>query len=96
MDADILDIIMLSCGAWYISFCIVNLDGPGKLFKWLRDKHDFGGLFSCIYCLSFWIAIALYVMLYNEIEEPVYIMGVCGMAHMLASFSGANYYGNQN
>lgn len=35
-------------------------------FKWFVDKFD--GVIHCIYCASFWVAIGIYFIMYNESE----------------------------
>jgi hypothetical protein len=89
----IAELLILACATWYISFVLTRLPGPFGVFARMRERPQFG-IMKCIYCLSFWIAIALYVLMYNDFEELVWILGICGGAHMLASFTGVNYYGN--
>jgi hypothetical protein len=86
-----LDIIILICGTWYVSFVVTRLDGPGKLFLSLRSKSVLGGVTECIYCLSFWVAVGLYALLYYQVTELVYVLGITGAAHILAAYTGANY-----
>ena len=49
-----------------------------KPVKWLVDKLD--GIVNCIYCASFWIGMALYSLIYQEISfnlifQPLIVMG---------------------
>jgi hypothetical protein len=44
-----------------------------------------------MYCLSFWIALILYGLIYNDVIEPVYVFGIAGGSHLLAAWTGANY-----
>ena len=84
-----IDLIMLTCATWYISYCLVNLPGPfgifGILRKWL-------GVMACIYCLSLWIGIVFYAFIYVGQTDIVYIFGLVGAGHLLASWAGANYF----
>lgn len=90
----LLELIIMSCAVWYVSFILTQSDGPLGVFKGVREQPQLA-ILKCIYCTSFWIAIAFYLMLYNELEQVVHIFAICGAAHMLASFTGANY-GNQD
>jgi hypothetical protein len=86
-----LDFILLACGTWYVSYVLTRLDGPMKIFLWLRDKRIGWGVTRCIFCTSFWVAIGLYALLYYEITEPVHVVGAVGASHFFASYSGVNY-----
>ena len=65
--------------------------GPKKIFLWLRSISLLGGVTECIYCLSFWVGLGLYALMYYEYPEPVYVFGIVGASHLLASWTGANY-----
>lgn len=86
----IIDIIMLVCGTWYVSFVATNQRGPFGIFKDMRARPIFR-VMKCIYCFSIWAGLYLYILLYFGYPEPVYVFGIAGGAHLLASFTGANY-----
>lgn len=56
-----LDLFILGFACWRISSLLVNEEGPFEIFSRLRgkffDKPLFAGLFSCVWCMSVWIAI---------------------------------------
>jgi ABC-type tungstate transport system substrate-binding protein len=56
-----IDLIMLICATWYISYCLVSLPGPLGIFGILRAR---AGLLKCVYCMSLWIGIVLYAFVY--------------------------------
>lgn len=85
-----IDLIMLICGTWYVSFIITTFRGPFGIFGNMRQRPVFK-IMKCIYCLSFWVGLALYALMYYQIPEPVYVFGIVGASHLLASFTGANY-----
>jgi len=85
-----IDLIMLICATWYISFIVTKLRGPFGLFADLR-KRPILKVLKCIYCLSFWVGLGLYALLYYEIPEPVYVLGIVGASHLLSSWTGVNY-----
>ena len=85
-----IDLIMLVCGTWYISFIATKLRGPFGIFANLRARPIFK-ILKCIYCLSFWVGLGLYALMYYEYPEPVYVFGIVGASHLLASWTGANY-----
>jgi len=84
------DLLMLICGTWYLSFVMTKLAGPFGIFKDLRERPLFS-IFRCIYCLSFWVGLGLYALMYYDYPEPVYVAGIVGGAHLLASWTGVNY-----
>jgi hypothetical protein len=85
-----IDILMLICGTWYVSFASTKLRGPFGIFADMRKRPVFK-IMTCIYCFSFWAGLYLYILLYFGYPEPVYVFGTVGAAHLLASFTGANY-----
>jgi len=82
------DYLMIVCATWYISFCLVSLPGPRGIFGLMR-RHL--GIMKCIYCLSFWIGLVLYVFATEGQTDIVNIFGLVGAAHLLASWTGANF-----
>lgn len=91
-----LDLLILACGTWYLSECLVNKDGPFEVFKRLRALPH-GGLLDCIYCTSLWVAVLLYTLwrvAHPEIAlllAPLHILGIIGIALMLRSYSGVQH-----
>lgn len=83
-----IDLIMITCATWYISYCLVNLPGPRGIFTLIRKRLD---IMTCIYCLSLWIGLVLYAFVYVGQTDIVYVFGLVGAGHLLASWTGANY-----
>ena len=83
-----IDLIMLVCATWYISYCLVNLPGPRGIFTLIRKRLD---IMTCIYCLSLWVGLVLYSFVYVGQTDIVYVFGLVGAGHLLASWTGANY-----
>jgi len=83
-----IDYIMIICATWYLSYCLVNLPGPRGVFEIIR-KHL--GVMQCIYCLSLWIGAVFYAFAYVGQTDIVSVFGIVGAAHLLASWTGANY-----
>ena len=83
-----IDLIMLICATWYIAYCLVSLPGPFGRFGILRKWF---AMMDCIYCLSLWIGLLLYAFVYVGQTDIVYVFGLVGAGHLLASWTGANY-----
>jgi len=86
----VIDIIMLICGTWYLSFIVTRLRGPFGVFANMRARPIFK-VMKCAYCLSFWVGLALYALMHYGYQEPVYVFGIAGASHLLASWTGVNY-----
>lgn len=69
------DILILTLACWRLSSLLVNENGPYEAFEQLRywlgvrineqsesyGNNIVGELFSCIWCLSFWIGLILMI-----------------------------------
>jgi len=69
---------ILGLAAWNISSLLVREDGPGLIFARLRHKvgvivsadgvvyaeNWFGELFTCVWCMSRWVALFLFISFY--------------------------------
>jgi hypothetical protein len=55
--------------------------------NWITDKIQ--GVFSCIYCASFWIAIAVYLVTKStiNIETVLYAFSCMGSIYVIKNFS---------
>jgi hypothetical protein len=90
-----LDLLRIALATWYISHAVTALSGPLRLFTRLRGVSPLSGLLSCIYCLSIWVALGLYIIMQHDsghyLIDP---FAVAGAALMLRSYSGAGVYGD--
>ena len=82
------DYLMVACATWYLTHCLVNLPGPLKIFVIMRK---YIGVMQCVYCLSLWIGVVVYAFAYVGQTDIVYVFGLVGAGHLLASWTGANY-----
>ena len=71
----IAEILVLGFATWRLSAMLSYERGPFGIFFWFRrllkfEQYDneeiapdtfFGNLFACVWCLSFWIAIGMWV-----------------------------------
>jgi len=57
------DLIIFGLATWRISSILVNEDGPFDVFFKMRERFKeglfFDSLFSCVWCISVWVAILL-------------------------------------
>lgn len=93
---NLLDLLILSCGTWYLSECLVSKDGPFEVFERLRSLPH-GGLLDCIYCTALWVALFLYILWFISHPETdgfmalLHILGITGIALMLRSYTGVQH-----
>lgn len=88
---NLLDFLLLSIATWRLSYMIVKEDGPYNILTRFRARFSLGGLTTCIYCLSVWIAALLYVV-FIYAAPIVYVLAVSGGALMLRSYTGAGVH----
>ena len=75
---DCFDVIILGLSTWRISSMFINEDGPFDIFfrirEWIGDEGFFAGLFSCVWCLSVWVAIFLTLSAIMNKTVTLYLM----------------------
>lgn len=81
----ITDIILVSLACWYMSYSVVKLSGPFGAFTWLRTK---GELFTCIYCVSLYVAIGFALIWLTPARPLVYPFALAGLALQMHRFTG--------
>lgn len=85
------DYLILALAVWRVSHLISREDGPFYIFKRLRNRLPLGGLTACIYCLSVWIAAALYLLWFTAFQPVILIFALSAGALMLGSYTGASH-----
>ena len=72
------DLIILGLSTWRISSMFINEDGPFDIFfrirEWIGDEGFFASLFSCVLCLSVWVAIFLTLSAIMNKTVTLYLM----------------------
>lgn len=88
------DLIVAALATWYISYIVTAQNGPFLIFARLRRVKQFGGLFSCIYCTSPYVAGGIYVVMrYTSWGAiPAQILAIAGAALMLRAYTGAGIH----
>ena len=81
-----IELLTYAASAWYVSYAVVNTDGPFGIFKWLRAHLPLGGLTTCIICLSVWVALALRLIGANVVTDALAIAGVALWIHGFTSW----------
>lgn len=84
-----LDWLFIAAATLYLSEVITGKDGPGGIFKRLREL-DRTGLLSCIWCFVLWGALAMSA-LYYFVPEAVQVIAVAGLAMIIRSYSGVSH-----
>lgn len=83
-----LELLLLACATWRVAHMIALEHGPFKCFVWLRAVAPLGGVTTCEYCLTVWVAPAMVLCL---VYAPlvVWALAVSGAALMLKAYTGA-------
>ena len=76
-------IVALAC--WYLAYSVVKLSGPFGVFTWLRTK---GELFTCIYCVSLYVAIGFAAIWLTPARPLVYPFALAGLALTIHRYTG--------
>jgi hypothetical protein len=76
--------IILGLAVWRVAVMLVDEDGPGNIFGWMRSKlvresakETPGSLsqgLSCVYCLSVWLSLVVFVA---YVAQPVVTLYTC-------------------
>lgn len=85
-----LDFIVLSLAAWRLAYFVVKEDGPFDAAKAVRARTTFGGLLTCIYCMSVWTAALVYVT-WLVFPPLVWIFALSGGAMMFWRWTGGEH-----
>ena len=82
-------ITIIAFAAYRVSYLLVYENAPGDVLKHARawlSKHGFGGLVTCIYCMSFWVALAC-GWLWVIVPEVVAALAVWGVVKAVYDLS---------
>lgn len=74
LEDDPLVLLLLVLATWRISYMLTLESGPLGVFERLR-KLPHGGLLTCIFCLSVWMA-ALMVGVFQVVPVVVYALAI--------------------
>lgn len=87
---NLLELLTLALATWYFSYVLTNTAGIGGLFIAVR-RADPTGVTRCIYCVGFWIALALYALTFTPFAPLVTVGAVVGGALLLHKYVGYDY-----
>lgn len=85
-----LELLLAILAVWRLSYMIAKEKGPLDAFVRLRTAIPLGGLTSCIYCVSVWMA-PVVILLWFFIPELVVVLALSGAALMLHSYTGVGH-----
>lgn len=87
MTISALDAIVLMLAVWRVSYLLVYEDAPFKIMARLRAYTMLGGLLTCIYCVSIWVAVAVLIA-WVYVPMLVYVLAISGGALMMHRYTG--------
>lgn len=85
------DVLILGAASWRLAFMVVREDGPAHVFARIRQRSTLAGLLDCVFCMSVWAAVALWLLWLTPARPLVYIMAISGAGLMLASWTGVEF-----
>lgn len=89
------DFLVIALAAWRLAFMISSEHGPFRMFDTLRIRLPLGGLTTCVYCLSVWMAAGCYVLWLTPLAPVVMVLAISAGGLMLAHWSGIAYAGKE-
>lgn len=90
-----LELLLCALAVWRLSYMIAREKGPSDAFVRFRTVIPLGGLTSCIYCVSIWVA-PVVILLWFFIPVLVVVLALSGGALMLHSYTGVGHGGEQS
>lgn len=88
-ELSVVDAVALGLSTFYLAFSLARTHGPFNAFKAFRDRWPIGGLVTCVYCLSVWVALIMWALL--QVYPPaVYIIAAAGASSAFYRYTGAD------
>lgn len=84
------DLLIVALATFYAAYAISSTDGPWRVFEWLRLHVPLGGLTKCLVCLSPWIAVLFYALMFTPLYVTVDVLAISGASVLLWRYTGAN------
>lgn len=85
---DGLSLLALALATGYWSYAISQTRGAFGIFEWTRQHLPLGGLTTCPICLSFWLALVLWLLIQTPLAPLVTISAAAGAATLLGWYVG--------
>lgn len=85
-----LDLLILSLATWRLARFLTKEDAPYQLMARFRARFSLAVL-ECIYCTSFWCAIALYLLWLTPAAPVVTVLAISGGAMMMHRYTGGDH-----
>jgi len=86
-----LQFLILALATWRAAWLLVREDGPGALAArarvWAGTLPIIGGAWTCVYCMSIWTALVMWVLWDVAPVIPI-LFAISGLGLMLASYAG--------
>lgn len=89
------DLLILSLATWRLAYLITKEAAPFSMMQRIRERATLGGLLTCIYCTSVWVAV-LFVLIVRPVIDPmliIYLFAVSGGAMILHRYTGGDFSG---
>jgi len=88
MTLDLTSLIILALATWRLSYMLTAESLPFNIGSKLRARFPLGGLTTCIYCMSVWVAILMLGLWYTDLYPIVYVLAITGGAMVMRSYTG--------
>lgn len=93
---DLTSLLFLALATWRVSYMLTTESLPFHIGTTLRKRFPLGGLSTCIYCMSVWVAGVMLILwtLDGAWYVIVYWFAISGGMLMLRSYTGVGINDN--
>ena len=77
---DLPSLLILALATWRVSYALTSEAMPFNIGGWIRTYLNIGGILSCLYCVSVWVAIAMLITWYSPVYPLVYVLAISALA----------------
>lgn len=85
-----LDYLFIAAAVWYWVYALTRSHGPFGIFAGIREHAPLGGLTTCLFCSSLWLALLMWVLWPTVVQPFVIVSGLAGIAVMLGNYTGSS------
>lgn len=76
----LIDLIIMAAATGYVVEILTNQEGPFDVFLKIRRKFPLGGLTTCPYCATPYVAAVILIIYIWLLPELILLLGICGVS----------------
>jgi hypothetical protein len=85
---DIYTLAIISLATFRIAYFVTREDAPFGIMARIRDKYPLGGLLTCFYCFSVWVAVPVYLASQTVLYGMLEALAVMAIAVIIYRYCG--------